>query len=68
VSSAGATIEGETINGGMETTVANMIQALAGFNAAGTANQGALFEPASSGLLHAEAGTLVGAHRVTASL
>jgi hypothetical protein len=44
-----------------------MIQALAGFNAGVAMNQGALFEPVSRGLLHEEAGTLVGAHRLTAS-
>jgi fibronectin-binding autotransporter adhesin len=49
----------------VEATVAKMIQSLATFNAGLAMNQGALFEPVSSGLLHEEVGTLVGAHRVT---
>jgi autotransporter passenger strand-loop-strand repeat protein len=45
----------------VESTVANLIQAMAGFHTG--AGQGALFEPVSSGLLHEEAGMLLGAHR-----
>jgi autotransporter passenger strand-loop-strand repeat protein len=47
----------------IESTVANLIQAMASFHA-GT-SQGALFEPAIGGLWHEETATLVVGHRLT---
>jgi autotransporter passenger strand-loop-strand repeat protein len=45
----------------VESTVANLIQAMAGF--AGRAGDGALFESVSGGWLHEDAGTLAAPHR-----
>jgi len=56
-----AVLGASTASASAETTVANLIQAMASFNA-GSANDGALFESVSGGGFHEETGRLAASH------